>query len=135
MMRWIVLVSFLVFSACNTAGPGFGGAEAVRLSEGGDRFVMRFRAGHVEAIRVNPRALPIFPTVARNAGLAAQRHFGCRVAWAVGDPSVVRLGLACAGRSAPPKPKSRPSVTCDVSDAYYNETAGRREATLRCVPD
>lgn len=95
----------LVFAACDTAGPGFRGAETVTRDVDGSRFSLRFRGPLVEAVRTSPEWLPSFEVTARRAALAAQAERpGCRVAWVQGDPAMMLMGLACGDDAAPAVP-------------------------------
>ncbi|MBP0482360.1 hypothetical protein [Sagittula salina] len=119
-MRLVPLLAlFLVLAACDMAGPGFSGAPKVMREVEGTRFTLRRRGDVVEAIRTSSEVLPRFPEVARKAGIAAQKETGCRALWIMGDPAMMWVGLACAGRSAPGMPKRPHTLFCEVYDAGH----------------
>ena len=115
MHRIALILLCVLLMACNTAGRGFGGLPATRVTEGGATFDLRRQGDLVEAIRVSKHALPRYDWVAQRAALAAFRTYGCTPDWALGDPSVVRLGLACDGRAAPRAPPGKEVLVCDVT--------------------
>ncbi|SDX89553.1 hypothetical protein [Citreimonas salinaria] len=115
-MLWPLML-FATLSACDAAGPGFRGGEAVTREVEGSRFTLRFRGPLAEAVRTSPEWLPAFDATARRAALAAQAERpGCRVAWVQGDPAMMLVGLACGERPAPAIPARSRVLLCELID-------------------
>lgn len=117
MRSWLVLL-LVGLGACDVAGPGFTDAPAEKRSFQGSDFVIRHQGSFVKAVRVSPEFLPQFDSVAGKAALLAQIETGCVAKWVIGDPSVVHIGMSCSGKPAPPKPRRRRSLYCDIEDLY-----------------
>jgi hypothetical protein len=118
-MRIVLLMACatLALAACDSAGPGFRGAEAVSREQDGSRFTLRFRGPLVEAVRTSPEWLPRFDAIARRAALAAQAERpGCTVAWVQGDPAMMVMGLGCGDAPAPKVPKRSRVLLCELVD-------------------
>ena len=126
----LVLVSLLLLTACNTAGPGFRGTEAVKTEYEGSKFLLRQRGAIVEATRTNPEMLPRFEIIARRAGIATQLHTGCKAEWVEGDAAMMLIGLSCNGEKAPKKPKRQNMLYCDILDLQGRD--GLYSGTLEC---
>lgn len=106
-MRHLVLLLVLLVLGCDTAGPGFGGLPARPVEVEGTRFDLRLREdGMAEAIRTSIE-YPNYAQISRRAGFAAEQVSGCTADWITGDPSVLRIGLACDGQRAPAQPRRR----------------------------
>jgi hypothetical protein len=104
----------LLLLACDSPGRGFGGIEPVSVIRDGAHFAIRRRGDVAEAIRTNALTLPRFDWVAVRGKDATEEATGCTVAWVVGDPSVLLLGLACEGRAAPALPRGRSRLWCEA---------------------
>ncbi len=117
--RLLALAGVLSCGACavQMGGAGYAGAVPTPAEVEGMRFVLRLREDRAEAIRVSPMWPPKFAEVARRAQIAVAEASGCVPVWAVGDPSVIELGLSCGGRSPPKKPKGR-HTACDFLGAW-----------------
>ncbi|MFZ7092496.1 hypothetical protein [Primorskyibacter sp. 2E233] len=115
-MRFLLLSLILVLCACDSAGPGFRGADKVQVDYEGSRFTLRRRGDVVEAVRTSPEFIPRFEAVARRAAIAAQIETGCHASWVEGDPAMMLIGLSCNGAKAPAKPKRRKMLYCDLYD-------------------
>ncbi len=111
-------------------GPGFRGVEPIRTEYGGSTFLLRVQGNIVEATRTNPEMLPRFETVAKKAGLAAQRQTGCKAAWIEGDAAMMLIGMSCNGEPAPKKPKRQNMLYCDILDLQGRE--GVYSGSLQC---
>lgn len=127
-MRLFTFVFLILgLAACDAAGPGFRGADMVKVSEGGMDFTLRRRGNFVEAIRTNSTWLPKFQEVAPQAGIAAQKASGCRADWVMGDPAMMIIGLECDGHTAPPLPSRKHTLFCDFI------AAGQGRLEMECV--
>ncbi|MGR3495179.1 hypothetical protein [Citreimonas sp.] len=116
-MRALLVLLLLTLAACDAAGPGFRGAEAVSRDYDGSRFTLRFNGPLAEAIRTSPEWLPKFDVIARRAALAAQAERpGCTVAWVQGDPAMMVMGLACGDAPAPKIPQRSRVLLCELVD-------------------
>lgn len=131
MHRIAIVMVILLITACNTAGRGFGRLPVQRVEAAGATFDLRRQGDIVEAIRVSKHAFPRYDWVAHRAALAAFSATGCEPKWALGDPSVVRLGLSCGGRKAPKVPKARATLYCDVT-AYRVPRTDMAQGTMVC---
>jgi hypothetical protein len=129
-MRVFPMFFFLGLACCDTAGPGFYGAEKVIKEVEGSRFTLRFQGDLVEAIRTSPEMLPKFEQVARKAGIAAQIESDCRAAWVEGDPSMMWIGLSCDGRETPKMPRRPRTMFCDLGAP--TTTTGGIVGPVRC---
>lgn len=127
LMRMILFVPLILLTACDTPGPGFSGAPAVKVVEAGTSFTLRRRGNFVEAIRTSSHMLPKFEDVARNAGVATQAQTGCRADWVLGDPTMMTIGLECDGHRAPPLPRRKHTLFCEYFDA------GQGALDLECI--
>ncbi|MGP6087746.1 hypothetical protein [Antarctobacter jejuensis] len=130
-MRWFPIVFLIGLVACDTAGPGFLGAEKATQEVEGSRFTLRFRGDVAEAVRTSPEWLPRFEVIARRAGIAAQIETGCRAAWVEGDPAMMWVGLSCDGKRAPKRPRRPRTLFCEISDLRTG--AHSADATLSCL--
>ena len=130
-MRPVSLVLCLGLAACDVAGPGFRGAEKVVSRVEGSTFTLRIRGDLVEAIRTSPEAFPLFQSVARKAAIAAQMETGCHADWVQGDPAMMLIGLACAGRRPPNIPKARRDLYCDLSAFTVRDGIGSGALTCQ----
>ncbi|SMC51358.1 hypothetical protein SAMN06295998_102124 [Primorskyibacter flagellatus] len=128
----VLLVLFVMLSACNVAGPGFRGAPATRAEAGGSHFLLRYSDGMVEVTRTSRAFLPRFPVIASHAAEAILMQTGCESRWFVGDPAMMIAGLSCNGGRAPPKPRKRRSYVCDVTGGYLSGRRGVSELELEC---
>lgn len=129
-------VSFALFClavlvACDGAGPGYRGQEKTVIEVEGSRFTLRRRGDVVEAIRTNPEWLPNLAQVGPKAAFAAEQMTGCVPVWLQGDPAMMWVGLSCEGRPAPPMPKRRKVLDCDLTN--FHSRGGLGTGSLNCV--
>ena len=110
-MRCLYLV-VLLLTACNTAGPGFRGVPATRITVEGSTFDVRIKDNRAEAIRVNAQyALRVGPIGAR-AQIAIEGASGCAVRKMGGDQAQIVAELSCKG-APPAAPRHRaPEYSC-----------------------
>ncbi|MFT6675772.1 MAG: hypothetical protein ACJAVM_001965 [Sulfitobacter sp.] len=94
-MKLTLILSFLILSACNTAGPYFRGLPATRVTVEGSTFDVRVRGKLAEAIRVNMEYAPRFAPIQRKAGIAMAQVSGCRVKEVRGDQAQATGILDC----------------------------------------
>lgn len=111
-MRWFALIIFL--AGCNTPSPGFYGTQSVTRDLGGHRFLVRVKADQAEVTRTSAQWRPELSHIQGLATKAAQEVSGCKVAWIEGDVALMVVGLSCNGAPAPPKPKRKKSIYCDI---------------------
>lgn len=133
-MRAFILFLVMASAGCASSSGPFAHAPRQEALAGGDRFVLRRQGNRAQAIRVNPRPFPTFPSVAANAAQAAFESSGCVADWIVGDPSLVEMGLRCGQEPAPPPPRGQSVLTCDLTYAREDAKAGLNRAELVCRP-
>ena len=95
-MRHIILIlSFIVFAACNTPSMGFRGIEPVTLTVEGSNFDVRVNGTRAEAIRTNMQYASRMGPMGDRAYVAIEKVSGCIVKRFVGDQAVIVTELDC----------------------------------------
>ena len=95
-MRHIILIlSFIVFAACNTPSMGFRGIEPVTLTVEGSNFDVRVNGTRAEAIRTNMQYVSRMGPMGDRAYVAIEKVSGCIVKRFVGDQAVIVAELDC----------------------------------------
>ena len=93
-MRWAILV-LTVLAGCDSPGFGFSAAEVTRIDAGGHAFSLRRSGNVVQAIRTNFVRRPDINLIGRDAELAIERTYGCRVTKMRGDVALMVAQLDC----------------------------------------
>ncbi len=127
-MIWYLLpLTMLLCSACNTPGPAFRGIEPTRITVGGSTFDVRVDDTRAEAIRLNTQWAPRLGAVAPQGVAAIERVSGCRVRRLDGDAALMTARLDC-GQPLTPLPRGT-TYDCDV----YRVVDGLAELTCEAV--
>lgn len=97
-MKRLTVLAILLVAACDTATPGFMGADVSRITVDDMEFAVRVRGSKAEAQRKNFILRARYNAIAPKAGIAMERVSGCKVRPGTlkGDPSIMYAALDCS---------------------------------------
>ena len=133
-MRVFLLLSSVLITACNTAGPHFRGLPARTVTVEGSTFDVRVRGELAEAIRTNMQYAPRFGPIRDRAGVAMAMVSGCTVTEVRGDQAQAVGILDCGGGGPRVVPVTTGDVTCVPERGTEVELIGEVEVEITCDP-
>lgn len=105
-------LALILLTACNTAGPGFRGVPATRITVEGSTFDVRIEDDRAEAIRVNAQYAPMVGPIGARAQIAIESASGCAMRKMAGDQVQIVAELTCKGAPPAAPRQQAPEYSC-----------------------
>ena len=132
-MRLMLSLLLCSLCACNTAGPGFRGLPATRVTVEGSTFDVRVRDNRAEAIRINKQYAPRFGPIRDRAASAMAQVSGCEVRKVEGDQALATGTLKC-GKKAPRVTAKPEDLECIPVRGTKLRGVGAVSVEVTCYP-